>query len=523
MKRLQKVLIQHKYFLLIVLFYLVFHLINLTLLPIFNDESIYLDWSWNAAHIPGRLYDSLTDAKQPLMLWIFGFFTRFFDDPLYAGRFASVLVGLTTLIGIYVLSKRLFTEGVALFASFLFAVTPIFVFYNRQALLEAGVLSIGIWICLALLTVLKSPTSKNGIILGIVFGIGFYIKSSSLLFMLSSLIIIGYFMFKKNEKSLIAPTGLALAAFVMTNILLFINPLFWEMLPTNSRYSLTIGELFQFPFGTWFENIAGFFEISFFYLTPLLFIVGLFGVIKLFQQKKKEQMVFLIFFISALFIELMTVKAQIQRYLVPFLPFLLITASYILYSLWKGNVMKKGIVTAAVILPIFASTWLITNPDQYIMQYASITKYSETFYVRGQTSGYGINESIQYVRETSDPTKPTMLLFGRNSGNPENAANLYSHKSKHLFGMYMDAQLFQGIEQFDCIGTKYPAYLITRHDQVVGMERFFVLQKTFPQPDNNYSVRIYTIKSPCEGKTIDIDPFYEPSFLKISENKSAWF
>jgi 4-amino-4-deoxy-L-arabinose transferase-like glycosyltransferase len=207
-----ELLSKHKYFLLIAVFYLIFHLINLTLLPIFNDESIYLDWSWNAAHIPGRLYDSLTDAKQPLMLWIFGFFTNFFEDPLYAGRFASVLIGLTTLSGIYVLTKNLFNQKTALVASLLFSVTPLFVFYNRQALMEAGVVSAGIWICIALLRLLHTPTPKNGVILGVLFGIGFYIKTSSVLFILCALLIIAYMILRKKEQSLLAPTGWHLRA-----------------------------------------------------------------------------------------------------------------------------------------------------------------------------------------------------------------------------------------------------------------------------------------------------------------------
>ena len=36
--------------------YVLFRLSNLTLLPIFNDEAIYLDWGWRETHSAGNLY-----------------------------------------------------------------------------------------------------------------------------------------------------------------------------------------------------------------------------------------------------------------------------------------------------------------------------------------------------------------------------------------------------------------------------------------------------------------------------------
>src|SRR4030042_6801086 len=92
---------------LIFVFYFTFNLLNLTKLPIFNDEAIYLDWAWSYTHTPGHLFDSLLDAKQPLMIWVFAFFENIFADPLIAGRFASVLIGAGTTWGIYLITKQL--------------------------------------------------------------------------------------------------------------------------------------------------------------------------------------------------------------------------------------------------------------------------------------------------------------------------------------------------------------------------------------------------------------------------------
>src|SRR3989344_2830446 len=146
----------------LLLFYFLLHLINLTLLPIFNDEAIYLDWAWSYTHMPGHLYDSLLDAKQPLMIWVFAFFENFFTDPLYAGRFASVTIGAVTALGIYKITKQQVNKHAAIIATLLYSIIPIFVFYNRQALMEAAIACIGIWSFHALLKLLDKPTAKKG-------------------------------------------------------------------------------------------------------------------------------------------------------------------------------------------------------------------------------------------------------------------------------------------------------------------------------------------------------------------------
>src|SRR3990167_9079310 len=79
------------------------------------------------------------------MMWLFGIASNFANDPLLTGRFVSVLLGGFSLIGLYLTAKALFNERVEIFSSLLFSTIPIFVFYNRQALLEAGLIFSIIW------------------------------------------------------------------------------------------------------------------------------------------------------------------------------------------------------------------------------------------------------------------------------------------------------------------------------------------------------------------------------------------
>jgi len=61
----------------IILFYFLLRLPKLTLIPIFNDEAIYLDWGWREIHGGASLFYSLYDGKQPLLMWVFGIVKEF--------------------------------------------------------------------------------------------------------------------------------------------------------------------------------------------------------------------------------------------------------------------------------------------------------------------------------------------------------------------------------------------------------------------------------------------------------------
>src|SRR3989344_5533705 len=102
----------------ILLLYLATRPINLTLMPIFIDEANYLDWGWRETHTPNFLFYSLYDAKPPLVMWLFGLSQSAISDPLLAGRLVTVLFGLATLLGLYLISP---------FSSLIYVFVPIFV------------------------------------------------------------------------------------------------------------------------------------------------------------------------------------------------------------------------------------------------------------------------------------------------------------------------------------------------------------------------------------------------------------
>lgn len=517
---MKRFILRHRLILGLLIFYFIFHLIYLTLLPPFNDESIYIDWAWSDTHLPGHLYDSLVDSKQPLTFWLFGIFERFFSDPLYAGRFVSVLFGAGTLMGIYAVAKRMFDKHIAFLSALVFAIVPIFVFYNRQALMEADVACIGIWAFYALLNLIHKPNIQNGRTLGIIWGIGFLIKSSVLLFVASAVALLFFTILKKEKKEFIKPSLVAIISMLVVDSLLFISAYFWETFSTNDRYSLTFGELIRFPFMTWLTHFWGFIDVGFFFVTPLVFLGGIVGLVLMWRKKVPDSATYIAYFTFALFLEIFLARSQNQRYLMPFLPFFVIPSVYLLTFL-KHTVLRYIATGIFVAVPFVFSLFLIVSPDSYIMHIATVSAYSNKEYIRGQMSGYGIKEVMQYIKTHSISSQPTLIFFALNSGNPENAVDAFADKDPQLFPFHIDGKFFPDITQFQCMTSQYPAFFVTRYDQRVGLDQFFVLAKSFPNPDGKYSIGVYTVKKNCKGKAVSLSDLYQDAMIHFQQIRAG--
>ena len=74
-------------------------LVNLTIIPIFTDEAIYLRWGQIALADPRWRFISLLDGKQPLLIWLFLPALKLIADPLVAGRMVSIFAGCMGMIG----------------------------------------------------------------------------------------------------------------------------------------------------------------------------------------------------------------------------------------------------------------------------------------------------------------------------------------------------------------------------------------------------------------------------------------
>ncbi len=121
--------------LILILFSLRF--INLTRLPVFADEAIYIRWAQIMKAEETLRFLPLSDGKEPLFMWIMIPFLKVFSEPLIAGRMVSVLSGFGTLIGIVYLTWLLFKDKkVAIIAGLIYAIIPFAFFFDRMVLVD---------------------------------------------------------------------------------------------------------------------------------------------------------------------------------------------------------------------------------------------------------------------------------------------------------------------------------------------------------------------------------------------------
>lgn len=494
----------NKFIILLIIFYFIIRLINLTKLPIFNDEAIYLDWGWRETHVPGFLYYSLYDAKQPFLMWVFGIMQQLLLDPLFAGRIVSVFTGFLTFLGIYKISNKLFDKKVALLASFTYTLIPLFSFYDRQALMESSISAAGIWSGYFLLRIFENKEYRHAVILGLILGIGFFIKSSALVFLISFLISVIYLM-KISAKKLkvLEITIIAMLVFLLVISLLLINPEFWRTLNSNSRFTLTFSEFLSFPVSVWLSSFATHVKISFFYFTPLLFVASMIGSLLIFKKSSKHKL-FLLYFFLSLFIATFSVKGGFDRYIASFLPFLVICSAYVLILVINRNKINGYLMVLIFLsVPLFLTSYQIINFPGYILTMGKNSGYSHTNYLSGFTSGYGVNEAIDYFKKLSKREK-FAIGIAQNSGNPESAFQIYFNKNRNVKVVYLDSKLFGvDLSKYDCLSTGIKTYFVSRDNQQAGLEKFFKKITEFKNPYGTNSIGVYILKEDCQGEILN--------------------
>lgn len=502
-EKVQQIFIRNKYLLAIILLYLILRLINLTLLPIFNDEGIYLDWGWRETHTPDMLFYSLYDAKQPFLMWIFGIFESFIPDPLFAGRLVSVICGFGSLLGIYAIGKTVWDKSTGFFASLLYAVSPLFLFYDRQALMESAIAAVGIWSCYFLIKIGLKSFIQYSAFLGLILGIGFFIKSNGLIFLIASLFILVIFLFKNKQKDQIALlifTTTIITCLVLLPLILQLS--FWDSLKSNARFSLTTQDLLQFPIQIWVSNILVFLQVNFFFLTPLVMISSIIGLVKVLKNPSKPEMVLLFWLILTIGAQILMTRNSSLRYIVSFLPLLLLFTSASVMQLSKQYKTLEIIIL--LIIPFSLSLWQIVSPTQYILSMSKFTSIAPTEYVEGQTSGYGIDEIRRFINGHKTGSQ-IIIGIASNTGNPESAIEMYYQNSNSIIVTYMERKLFgDEIDQYDCINPGYALYFISRENQLAGLDKFFTKVTTIHNPYGTNTFGIYKLTPNCTGKTAQL-------------------
>jgi hypothetical protein len=120
--------------------YFLSRLINLTLLPLFVDEGVYL-W-WGISVLQGNLQRGFGEGK-PLVGWAIALAIALGADYAAAPRLAQALLCSLTLIGILLLTAHYLSKRAALVAALLWIVLPYPLFFERLSTPDAVMAAFG--------------------------------------------------------------------------------------------------------------------------------------------------------------------------------------------------------------------------------------------------------------------------------------------------------------------------------------------------------------------------------------------
>ncbi len=382
---------------------------NLLSIPIFVDEAIYVRWSQVMRSVSSLRFLPLSDGKQPLFMWVTIPFLKLFSDPLIATRMVSVVSGMINLIGIFILVLVLFkNKKIALAAAFLYAISPFSVFFDRMAMADSMLSMFITWSMLLAILTSKTRRLDMAMLTGFALGGAWLTKSPAIFFILLlpiTYLTSGLSLFNKNDRlEILKLVGLWvvswLIAFGLYNILR-LGPEFHMIALRNKDYIFSLEEILNQSLVPFINNVTKIREWYWLLLPGSVFLAAVCGF---FLGAKRYWREFIILFVWAfvpVLVQAEFAKVVTSRYILFTLTPLFIFAAYFIGQLIK---IKGSAYIFALVIISLPALWidylLLTDPNS-----APLPNDERAGYVEGWTSGYGIREVAEYVKneKRNDP------------------------------------------------------------------------------------------------------------------------
>lgn len=444
--------------------YLAINLTNLTILPIFVDEALYLRWSQIAWHDASWRFISLTDGKQPLFIWYVIPFLKLIKDPLIAGRIASVFAGWFTVAGMWYAGYILKDKKLAIISAILTIFSPFLFFYNRFAVMESLLTAFGIWIFnLSILQSRKNQLDLS-LILGIVIGLALLVKSSALFFLLLTPVA---YIFSVNSKKLISKSSLKpLLLFILTATLALaiyniqrLSPWMHMIGQKNAFFTVPYSQILSEPKRIT-NNLQDIVRWHNLYTTIPLAFLSVLGLYQLFKRNKQTFLILSAWTFSSLVGTALVARLYAPRYIAFITPFVLLSAAYALHNIKKKH--QKPALWLSLAYPTYLIFLLISSPNSY-----PFAKVDEG-YINGWSAGYGVKEVSDYLVERANSTDSKVTLY------TEGTFGILPHGVE----LYVDGRT----SNLEIIGIwplnleEIPPYYVK--DRAVTNETYFILNNT---------------------------------------------
>ncbi len=392
--------------------FLLTRLINLTILPIFTDEGIYIRWAKTAWYDASWRFISLTDGRQPLQTWgTIPFLKIFTDRPLFAGRLFAVSSGFLALVGMVTATWYFFRKKrIAYIAGVLYIFIPMFVFYDRIALVDSFVNAAGIWMLFFSLVLVRTLRLDVALVSGLFIGVALLGKSTVSLFVALSMCA-PLTTFKKHAKTVFTHAinyWILLSISICIGVIMYnvqrLSPYFVNVGQKNTTFILTMDEWIQAPFALFWRNVISIptylaWEMGF-VIVP--FVIG--GMYFMYKHHRVYTRYYLIWLVLPFGAIAMFNEVLYPRYILFLAGLLVIPAAYAI------GVMQKKIRQYVSLGVIIGASLIFTIPMWFNPASIPFPPVDRGQYIEAVTAGWGAQSIVDYAQSIATEEKPVIIV-----------------------------------------------------------------------------------------------------------------
>jgi len=306
----------------------------------------------------------LWEANRPL-IWsiLLGFFWKIGLDVVLFGKIMVMLSSLGSVFLVYLISKKIFDEKVAVISSLLFSFSATFIRFNN--ILFTGIVS-GFFVLLGIYYFFEKKHFVSGLWLGIAFMARF--------FHVFFVVIIGLFYLYEFYKKKVDFRGMfrfgvafliPVVPFLILNLILY----------SNIVYPFVLQAWMTRNTGWIFHEVFNFYFIGLF-MESFLIIFSILGIYLIIKNKKKNQVFVLLLFLVP-FILYLSERHKEMRLLIGILPLLAVLVSQgMVYFSGFFKRYSKFVLSLLVILFVFQAANVVKF-DGYNDNLATFYNYIE--------------------------------------------------------------------------------------------------------------------------------------------------
>lgn len=455
-------------FALLILGYFLTRLINLTLLPIFTDEAIYIRWAQIGSQDAAWRFISLVDGKQPLFTWILMVLLKFIRDPLWAGRFVSVVAGAISLVGVYLVAQELFHKrAISLWTGVLYILSPFSLMYDRLALYDSLVATFSIWNLYLAILLVRQLRLDIALGLGMTLGAGILNKSSGFLSLYFLPLTLLLFSWREKRKlyRFIRWFSLILLAVIISQFMyniLRLSPLFHMISQKDNVFVYSLAEWLTHPFTFWRGNLNGLLDWIANYLTKPIFGSALVAAL-IIWKRPRELLLLLAWWFAPFIVLALFGKVLYPRFILfASLPLFILAGISLNWLITHHGRRVIGLVVLFFVLfpSLSIDYFIMTNP-----RYALIPRADKGQLIDDWPSGGGIKEVNTFLLEEAKHGKILVYTEGTFGLMPY-ALEIYliGNPNIKIQGIWPLPQVMPS--EIGREAVRYPSYLITNQSQL---------------------------------------------------------